>query len=42
MAETNWSDLVRREIPVPGEGPVRLRMQACGICHGDALVREGH
>ena len=31
-----------REIPQPGEGAVRLKVEACGICHSDALVKEGH
>jgi D-arabinose 1-dehydrogenase-like Zn-dependent alcohol dehydrogenase len=34
--------LVEREIPEPGSGHVRIRVQACGICHSDALTKEGH
>jgi D-arabinose 1-dehydrogenase-like Zn-dependent alcohol dehydrogenase len=34
-------ELVEREIPQPGAGQVRIRVQACGICHGDSLVKEG-
>jgi len=35
-------ELVERDIPTPGPGWVRLKVQACGICHSDALVKEGH
>ncbi|HAB16957.1 MAG TPA: alcohol dehydrogenase [Verrucomicrobiota bacterium] len=35
-------ELVEREIPQPGPGQVRIKVQACGICHSDALVKEGH
>lgn len=34
-------ELVQREIPTPGPGEVRIRVQACGICHSDAVVKEG-
>ena len=33
--------LVEREIPEPGAGHVRIRVQACGICHSDALTKDG-
>ena len=36
----NW-ELVERDIPVPGDGQVRVKVEACGICHSDALVKEG-
>ena len=35
-------ELVQKEIPVPKENEVRLKVQACGICHGDTVVKEGH
>src|SRR3989440_6459594 len=35
-------EIVEREIPNPGAGHVRVRVQACGICHSDSLVKEGH
>jgi D-arabinose 1-dehydrogenase-like Zn-dependent alcohol dehydrogenase len=35
-------ELVEREIPSPAAGHVRIRVQACGICHSDALTKEGH
>jgi D-arabinose 1-dehydrogenase-like Zn-dependent alcohol dehydrogenase len=34
-------DLVERKIPAPGDGAVRIKVQACGICHSDSLVKEG-
>ncbi len=34
-------ETVEREIPVPGSGFVRVRVEACGICHSDALTKEG-
>ena len=33
--------VVEREIPEPGAGEVRIRVQACGVCHSDALVKDG-
>jgi len=35
-------ELVERSIPEPGRNQVRLKVEACGICHSDALVKEGH
>jgi D-arabinose 1-dehydrogenase-like Zn-dependent alcohol dehydrogenase len=34
-------ELVERDIPQPGPGQVRIRVQACGVCHSDVLVKEG-
>lgn len=34
-------ELVERPIPEPGPGQVRIKVQACGICHSDALVKDG-
>jgi D-arabinose 1-dehydrogenase-like Zn-dependent alcohol dehydrogenase len=34
-------EIVQREIPQPGLGLVRIKVQACGICHSDSLVKEG-
>jgi D-arabinose 1-dehydrogenase-like Zn-dependent alcohol dehydrogenase len=34
-------ELVEREIPEPGAGAVRIKVQACGICHSDSLAKEG-
>src|SRR5215216_6005003 len=36
----DW-ELVERNIPEPGAGQVRVKVEACGICHSDALVKEG-
>src|SRR5881398_4197271 len=33
--------IVEREIPAPGVGEVRIKVQACGICHSDTLVKDG-
>jgi D-arabinose 1-dehydrogenase-like Zn-dependent alcohol dehydrogenase len=33
--------IVEREIPDPGAGHVRIKVQACGVCHSDALTKEG-
>ena len=33
--------VVERDIPKPGAGQVRIKVQACGICHSDALTVEG-
>jgi D-arabinose 1-dehydrogenase-like Zn-dependent alcohol dehydrogenase len=34
-------ELVQREIPQPAAGWVRIRVEACGICHSDSLVKNG-
>ena len=34
-------ELVERDIPEPGPGQVRVKVEACGICHSDELVKEG-
>jgi D-arabinose 1-dehydrogenase-like Zn-dependent alcohol dehydrogenase len=33
--------IVEREIPKPGPGHVRIKVQACGVCHSDVLTKEG-
>ena len=33
-------ELVEREIPTPGAGQVRVKVEACGICHSDVLTKE--
>jgi len=35
-------EVVERPVPEPGRGQVRIKVEACGICHSDALVKEGH
>ena len=34
-------ELVEREIPEPGAGSVRIKVEACGICHSDSMVKSG-
>src|SRR5881394_4627409 len=34
-------ELVERDIPEPGAGQVRVKVEACGVCHSDSLVKEG-
>ncbi|MGA9042465.1 MAG: alcohol dehydrogenase [Terriglobales bacterium] len=34
-------EVVERPIPEPGRMQVRIKVEACGICHSDALVKEG-
>lgn len=34
-------ELVERPIPEPGPGQVRIKVEACGICHSDALTKDG-
>lgn len=34
--------ILEREIPEPGAGHVRIKVQACGICRSDTLTKEGH
>ncbi len=34
-------EIVERDIPQPGTGEVRIRVQACGVCHSDVLTKEG-
>jgi D-arabinose 1-dehydrogenase-like Zn-dependent alcohol dehydrogenase len=33
--------IVEREIPEPSAGHVRIKVQACGVCHSDVLTKEG-
>ena len=35
-------EIVEREIPNPGPRQVRIKIQACGVCHSDMFVKEGH
>jgi D-arabinose 1-dehydrogenase-like Zn-dependent alcohol dehydrogenase len=34
-------EIVERDIPEPQAGWVRVKVEACGICHSDSLVKEG-
>lgn len=33
--------IVEREIPEPSAGEVRIKVQACGVCHSDVFTKEG-
>jgi D-arabinose 1-dehydrogenase-like Zn-dependent alcohol dehydrogenase len=33
--------IVTREIPAPGAGEVRVRVEACGVCHSDSVTVAG-
>jgi D-arabinose 1-dehydrogenase-like Zn-dependent alcohol dehydrogenase len=35
-------ELIDPEIPEPGAGSVRIKVEACGICHSDWFTKEGH
>ena len=34
-------EIVERAIPEPGRTQVRIKVEACGICHSDVLVKDG-
>jgi len=34
-------ELVERDIPEPGDGAVRVKVEACGVCHSDSFTIEG-
>jgi D-arabinose 1-dehydrogenase-like Zn-dependent alcohol dehydrogenase len=34
-------EVVTREVPEPGPGQVRIKVEACGMCHSDAFVKSG-
>jgi D-arabinose 1-dehydrogenase-like Zn-dependent alcohol dehydrogenase len=34
-------ELVKREFPEPGPGKIRIRVQACGVCHSDTVTKLG-
>lgn len=34
-------ELVERDTPEPGRGEVRVKVQACGVCHSDMFTKEG-
>ena len=36
----DW-ELVERDLPEPQSGQVRVKVEACGICHSDVLVKDG-
>jgi D-arabinose 1-dehydrogenase-like Zn-dependent alcohol dehydrogenase len=34
-------EIVERNIPEPEEGSIRIKVQACGICHSDSVTKDG-
>jgi alcohol dehydrogenase len=34
-------ELVERDIPEPTSGMVRIKVQACGVCHSDSVTKDG-
>src|SRR5580693_135701 len=34
-------EMQERDIQAPGAGEVRIKVQACGVCHSDVLTKEG-
>ena len=36
----DW-EVVERDLPEPGDAQVRVKVEACGICHSDALIKDG-
>jgi D-arabinose 1-dehydrogenase-like Zn-dependent alcohol dehydrogenase len=41
--QTRWKFRSRRAPnSTAGRGQVRIKVEACGICHSDALIKEGH
>ncbi len=34
-------EVVERPIPEPGRAQVRIKVEACGVCHSDVLVKAG-
>jgi D-arabinose 1-dehydrogenase-like Zn-dependent alcohol dehydrogenase len=34
-------ELVERDVPEPKQGEVRVRVEACGVCHSDSFTVEG-
>jgi D-arabinose 1-dehydrogenase-like Zn-dependent alcohol dehydrogenase len=35
-------EVVKRPVSEPGPTQVRIKVQACGVCHSDVFVKEGH
>jgi D-arabinose 1-dehydrogenase-like Zn-dependent alcohol dehydrogenase len=34
-------EIVEKDIPEPGARQVRIKVQACGVCHSDSFTKEG-
>ena len=37
----DWQ-IVERDVPEPGARQVRIKVEACGVCHSDMMLKEGH
>lgn len=35
-------ELIQRDVPTPKAREVRIRVEACGMCHSDVFVKSGH
>lgn len=35
-------ELVEKDVPEPSHGQVRIKVEACGVCHGESVLVEGH
>ena len=35
-------EMLERPIPEPGAGEIRIKIQACGVCHSDSITKEGY
>jgi propanol-preferring alcohol dehydrogenase len=35
-------EIIQKEIPTPADYEVLIKVEACGICHGDSVAKEGH
>ncbi len=35
-------EVINRDLPEPVRSHVRIKVQACGVCHSDVFVKEGH
>ncbi|MEO6775838.1 MAG: alcohol dehydrogenase [Kofleriaceae bacterium] len=34
-------EIVERELPIPARGWVRIKVEACGVCHSDLFIKAG-
>jgi D-arabinose 1-dehydrogenase-like Zn-dependent alcohol dehydrogenase len=34
-------EIVERDLPEPDAAQVRIKVQACGICHSDSVTKDG-
>jgi len=35
-------EIIQKEIQEPGDNEILIEVEACGICHGDVIAKEGH